>query len=81
VKIREVSVDVEKSISISYNSVRLRIGMVGEFEGSTPEQLELATVTLKQHIEGLLDKQILTSLQALPRLKKKAEELANDIPY
>jgi len=80
-KIKEIRVDLEKSLSVNFNSVRLRIGFSSEFEGASLEELDHAVVVQKEHIEKLLDNQILKSVQALPRLKKKAESLSEDIPY
>ena len=81
IKIKTLSVDVEKNLSHNYNSVRLRMGTVVEVDVDSPEDFESALVTLKLQLEALVDVQLLKSIQALPRLSKQAKELANDIPY
>lgn len=81
IHIKQLNIDVEKSLSINYNSVRLRMGIVGELEGSSSEEVEGIITTLKGFLESQLDEHLLKSMQALPRLHKKAKDLGDDIPF
>lgn len=81
IHVKQLTLEVEKSLSVNYNTVRLRMGVIGELEGSTAEEIESGFSALKNFLEGQLDGHLLKSMQALPRLHKKAKDLGDDIPF
>jgi hypothetical protein len=74
----ELTVSLDKKLSLNYNSVGLSasIRIVKE-----TADVETDLTALKLQLEQWLDQSILASMQALPRLTKKAKQLSDDIPY
>jgi len=74
----ELAVAVDKKLSLNYNSVGISASIK-----VVKDTVDVAADfdALKNIAEQWVDNAILSSMQALPRLSKRAKELSDDIPY
>lgn len=76
----EIMVNLDKKLSLNYQSVGVSASLKIVKEVDGPEQLSEELTTLKVFLEDWIDNQVVISAQGLPRLAKEAKDAANDIP-
>lgn len=76
----EITVNLDKKLSLNYQSVGVSASLKIVKEVENTEQLSDELTTLKVFLEDWLDNQVVISAQGLPRLAKQAKDAANDIP-
>ena len=76
----EIMVNLDKKLSLNYQSVGVSASLKIVKEVDSTEQLSEELTTLKVFLEDWIDNQVVISAQGLPRLAKQAKDAANDIP-
>jgi hypothetical protein len=76
----EIMVNLDKKLSLNYNSVGVSASLKIVKEVDSTDQLSEELTTLKVFLEGWIDQQVVLSAQGLPRLAKNAKAAADDIP-
>lgn len=76
----EVMVNLDKKISLNYQSVGLSASIKIVKEVESTEQLEDELTTVKAFLESWVDTQVVKSAASLPRLTGEAKRAADDIP-